>query len=76
MAAMMAKICTLCADNTAGDEYHYLFKSVYFYNEIVRLIDAKYDKHPSRHSFSELLKVTQPLSHFSVSMLNISLCSI
>ena len=50
-----SKICTLCADNDTGDEYHYLFKCVYFYNERIKLIDAKYVKHPSRHSFSELM---------------------
>ena len=50
-----SKICTLCADGDTGDEYHYLLKCVYFYNERIKLIDVKYAKHPSRHSFSELM---------------------
>ena len=50
-----SKICTLCADGETRDEYHYLLRCVYFYNERIKIIDAKYAKHPSRHSFSELM---------------------
>ena len=48
------RICNLCASNSIGDEFHYLFECCYFSEERSKYLKKYFIKHPNTYKMFEL----------------------
>ena len=48
------RICNICQTNEIGDEFHYLFKCNYFYEDRKKYIKKYYYRHPNMYKLSKI----------------------
>ena len=51
------RTCTLCNTNEIGDEFHYLYKCVYFNDLRVKYLKRYYYTHPNMYKTEKLFNV-------------------
>ena len=48
------RICNICPTNEVGDEFHYLFKCSYFYEDRKKYVKNYYYRHSNMYKLTEL----------------------
>ena len=49
------RTCNLCGDNSLGDEFHYLFRCEYFYDDRVKYVEECFYTLPTAMQFFHLM---------------------